>query len=857
MSKFKKRISVLLTAALMLSVFNGWSVYAGALGDKLYGKSVIIGEEAALANGVYWNAGYTEKITENYIEYSPGGSVVPIISHGNDVHGAASFKTVAARAAMEGKTVVAGINGDFFTMSNGVPDGVTIKDGLLITSESSKRPSVGFYPDGRVIIGRSNLNIRADGPNLGTGIGAIHLNKAVSKVSGVMLYTRVYGNDHTNKASIPTYNVLLNVDTEDFRINGAVEGVVEKVFSAVGSSEIPEGRVLLSIAAATDYPGTLTKLSTLIPGDTLTLTFAADQAWDNISFAIGAGDKIVSDGKNVASTNNEIHPRTAIGLTADGRAIFYTLDGRKTGHSKGATLSQLANRLIELGCTEAVNMDGGGSTAIHGVYPGDTSLNTINIPSEGSLRNCANYILLVNTAAPTGQLWNLHLYPYNPRMLAGATQKFTVKGTDTNYYPINVYLPLSYDAPESIGTFDEEGNFTAGSEGGKGEIRVFADGGISGSTEVEIISKPDSISILNQSDNKVVTSININEGSKIDLTASSTYLRLPLYSTDKSYTWTVEGGIGTIDGNGLFTASDVSGGSGTIKASAGGTVASVNVNIVSLNDKEPPTIEMSRKGQELTAIIKDVIDTELSAEKIKLTFDGEALEFTYDRDNKTLTANLPALDGAMHRVVIRATDKSGNISRKGLTIPRTASQDSVFVDMEGHWAIENTIYLYGQGVVNGVETEGGLMYNPDKSITRAEFAVLMKNWLAGQAKGYENVTLPFIDAAAIPSWSLDSVKAMYGMGIIAGTGTENGLVFNPQGSITRQEVMTIIGRTQEKGYGESDLSQFTDKAHISLWALPYVKTLVKQEVVSGNGGRIWPGNPITRAEVATIITNLY
>lgn len=72
----------------------------------------------------------------------------------------------------------------------------------------------------------------------------------------------------------------------------------------------------------------------------------------------------------MAPSNAEIHPRTALGVRNDGSVVFYTVDGRLSGHSKGVTLAQLANRMLELGCVEAVNLDGGGSTAIHSIYPG-------------------------------------------------------------------------------------------------------------------------------------------------------------------------------------------------------------------------------------------------------------------------------------------------------------------------------------------------------------------------------------------------------------------------------------------------------------------------------------------------------
>jgi exopolysaccharide biosynthesis protein len=58
------------------------------------------------------------------------------------------------------------------------------------------------------------------------------------------------------------------------------------------------------------------------------------------------------------------HPRTAVGVRADGRILLVTVDGRQPELSVGMTIAELATLLIELGAVEAVNMDGGGSTTM-------------------------------------------------------------------------------------------------------------------------------------------------------------------------------------------------------------------------------------------------------------------------------------------------------------------------------------------------------------------------------------------------------------------------------------------------------------------------------------------------------------
>lgn len=95
--------------------------------------------------------------------------------------------------------------------------------------------------------------------------------------------------------------------------------------------------------------------------------------------AIGGGPRLVKDGKNVAVENYwaEVldsggtaglsrQPRTALGITSDNKLLMLVCDGRGMNGSAGYTLSELADKFISLGATDAINLDGGGSSAMVG-----------------------------------------------------------------------------------------------------------------------------------------------------------------------------------------------------------------------------------------------------------------------------------------------------------------------------------------------------------------------------------------------------------------------------------------------------------------------------------------------------------
>ena len=61
----------------------------------------------------------------------------------------------------------------------------------------------------------------------------------------------------------------------------------------------------------------------------------------------------------------EAPPRTALGLTADRRTLaIVVVDGRQPGYSLGATESEICDIMREEGCSDVVNMDGGGSSSL-------------------------------------------------------------------------------------------------------------------------------------------------------------------------------------------------------------------------------------------------------------------------------------------------------------------------------------------------------------------------------------------------------------------------------------------------------------------------------------------------------------
>ena len=90
-------------------------------------------------------------------------------------------------------------------------------------------------------------------------------------------------------------------------------------------------------------------------------------------WAVGGGPVLIRNGKIEITNNEELkfegkaiedrHPRTAMGYTQEGKFIIIAIQGRMK-NAVGATLTDLAEILLNLGCYEGINLDGGGSSCL-------------------------------------------------------------------------------------------------------------------------------------------------------------------------------------------------------------------------------------------------------------------------------------------------------------------------------------------------------------------------------------------------------------------------------------------------------------------------------------------------------------
>ena len=159
-------------------------------------------------------------------------------------------------------------------------------------------------------------------------------------------------------------------------------------------------------------------------------------------------------------------------------------------------------------------------------------------------------------------------------------------------------------------------------------------------------------------------------------------------------------------------------------------------------------------------------------------------------------------------------------------------------------------------VVDGKEIpcDGKLYYRPNDSMTRQEFVVALMRFLDVDVTLYTKSDLPYADNDKIAKWAQDAMKAAYQLGYMSGSSSNGKLYAKPTATISRQEAMVILARSQKlQQEDESVLNKFTDAGRIASWARPELAAMVERGIISGSKGKLNPTGKVTRAEVAKML----
>ena len=291
---------------------------------------------------------------------------VPVLAKGA-VPGRASVSAMSDMAGAD-----AAINASYFA-PNGEILGLLKMDGTIVGTTYFRRSAVGVAADGRAYFGPVDYS------------GTVTLGKRSWPVGGVdaergedslVIYNHYYGS-----------TTRTNEYGQEYIVRG---GRVAAVNSS--DSPIPKDGLVISVHGKAKDAFAQVKI-----GDAVRVEEMIGAPWESLSTVIGAGPMLVKDGTaHVTAAEEEFPPdiargrapRTAFGVTAEGHYLLAVVDGRRS-HSIGCTLQEMAEFMLQFGAVQAINFDGGGSSAL--VVGGELE----NSPSDGQERAVGSALALL------------------------------------------------------------------------------------------------------------------------------------------------------------------------------------------------------------------------------------------------------------------------------------------------------------------------------------------------------------------------------------------------------------------------------------------------------------------------------
>lgn len=253
-------------------------------------------------------------------------------------------KTKIINMAKRNNAIVA-INGGYFKPQTGVPLGTLMINRKIYTGPIYDRVAIGIF-DNNYEMARIKLNATIE-TNIG-GFKIDNVNQPRMLSTHTIVYTRDWGE---NSPPTPVYGTQLVINKGKF------------VGLSQTSTEIPkDGFVIV---------GPTKIIEPMLKAKKYKLNLKINPEWDNVNHIVSGGPYLVKNNEvyvdmtaqKLASIGGR-NPRTAIGYTKDNNLIMLTADGRE-GSSIGLTLMELAKIMKELGCINAMNLDGGGSTVMY------------------------------------------------------------------------------------------------------------------------------------------------------------------------------------------------------------------------------------------------------------------------------------------------------------------------------------------------------------------------------------------------------------------------------------------------------------------------------------------------------------
>ena len=321
----------------------------------------------------------------------------------NTVAGGGTYTNKATVSQMADRTnAVALVNGDFFTMQlQGVPLGASIIDGDMKSSPAVLTDiwSFGIDENNTAFIDSTKFVGSITAPN-GKSYPIDGLNKT--------FYWYQPSKEYSHESKIQMYDSFWSSKSRGDKTAGEVllseDNVVEQiVYRKNIDMKIPKGKKILQVSGGSErFVRENIKVGDKVQINT---NIEPNRNW---KMMIGGHALLVENGaiknytKDVTSIGG-IRARTAVGISKDGKTVYIVSCEGRTKRSAGLSLNELSQFMLDLGAFKAMNLDGGGSTAMAVRNLGDIKRTRVTNPERNAAeRKVVNGLGVFNTTTNTG-----------------------------------------------------------------------------------------------------------------------------------------------------------------------------------------------------------------------------------------------------------------------------------------------------------------------------------------------------------------------------------------------------------------------------------------------------------------------
>ena len=483
-NKMKKIINYIFVVGILLSVINV-PIKANVLIDQTIERETVTKGLTYEYKSKFTQAGWID-IHVLKMDLSEEQLAIDILQS-NQKFG--QKETLQSLAVNNQENVVGGINASFFNMKGTMsePVGVIYDHGYSYASHNYNTSTKGVaslleYEDGRILFDFFDTNFKVL-TDSGKTLYISGINKLAISNAPIVYNSNFGKTTQQIDQMAKVYKIVVQ--------NNTVTNIIG-VNETVNIPNIEDGYIIAIpevLLAEAEY------LKMLEIGTGVELTINTQIDTESLKLAISGSGKVLENGQFTSEgyliSKDARQPRSVLGITSDKKyLIAMSIDGR--GSSIGATHAEVAQYLREYDVSDAIQLDGGGSTTLVSRDLGRTDIQVKNTVSDGVQRKILNGIGFISLAE-TGPIQSLKIIQSDTHVFKNNPIKLEVIGFDENYNPVEInYRNLAWGVDGIKGNW--ETNTFIPTEAGEGIISCYYEG-LTTTSVVESLDSPIDIDV--------------------------------------------------------------------------------------------------------------------------------------------------------------------------------------------------------------------------------------------------------------------------------------------------------------------------------------------------------------------------